>query len=76
MSKNKKTVVQTEGVTEVREQLQAIGDKANGVYQDTGDLKAAEIALKGYNGAVQAGKAQLIYKKLTGSPGEIDFFEK
>lgn len=75
-SKNQQTVVNTEGVSQVREELQSIGDQANATYKDTGDLKAAEIALKGYNGAVQAGKAQLIYKKLTGKPGEIEFFEK
>ena len=74
--KNGKTVVTTNGIAEVREELQSIGDKANGLFEDNGDLKAAELALKGYNGAINAGKAQLIYKKLTGSPGKIEFFEE
>lgn len=68
--------VKTDTVTDVREQLQKIGDKANNLYNDTDDLKAAQTALKAYNGAISAAKAHLIYKKLTGKPGKIDFFEK
>lgn len=70
MSKTKTTTVST-----VRKQLQKIGDKANDIYKDTEDLRAANTALKAYNGAINASKAQLIYKKMTGKPGQIEFFE-
>lgn len=77
MSKSKKeTPVKTTTVTTVREEMQKIGDKTANLYAETNDLKAAEIALKAYNGAISASKAQLIYKKLTGTPGNIDFFEE
>lgn len=56
--------------------MQKIGDKTANLYAETSDLKAAEMALKAYNGAISAGKSQLIYKKLTGTPGIIDFFEE
>jgi succinate dehydrogenase/fumarate reductase flavoprotein subunit len=75
MSRIKKKIT-TEKVSDVRKELQSIGDKTAGVFHNTSDLKAAQIALKAYNGAISAAKAQLIYKKLTGSPGSIDFFEE
>ena len=68
--------IKTVTVTDVRKELQKIGDKANNLYDSTSDLKAAQIALKAYNGSINAAKAQLIYKKMTGSPGRIAFFEK
>lgn len=68
--------IKTNNINDVREQLQSIGDQTNTLYQSTGDLKAAEIALKSYNGAINAAKTQLIYKKLTGTPGEINFFQE
>jgi len=74
--KNGKTIVQTDGISDVRDELQIIADKTAGLYADGNDLKAAELALKAYNGAVSAAKAQLIYKKLTGTPGSITFFEE
>jgi hypothetical protein len=73
MSKKK---VKTETVNDVRRVLQSIGDKTASLYEETDDLKAAQTALKAYNGAVSAAKAQLIYKKLTGRPGQIEFFEE
>jgi hypothetical protein len=59
-----KDVIKTTTVSTVRSELQI------------DDLKAAETALKAYNGAISAAKAHLIYKKLTGKPGQIDFFEE
>jgi hypothetical protein len=71
-----KSIIKTSTVSTVRKELQVIGDKAATLYNDTDDLKAAETALKAYNGAISAAKAHLIYKKLTGKPGQIDFFEE
>jgi hypothetical protein len=36
---------------------------------------SAQGAISAYAAAISAMKAQLIYKKSTGSPGRIDFFE-
>ena len=74
MAKKKKT--KTIGVTDVRKQLQTIGDTTKDIYDSTKDLKAASTAISAYKGALIAGKAQLTYKKATGKPGKINFFEK
>ena len=73
MSRTKK--VKTETISEVRAQLLTIADATATVYENTNDLKAAELALKSYNGAVNAAKVQLMYKKLTGAPSLIAFLE-
>jgi len=62
-------------INDVRVQLLALGDKMNDLHDETNDLKAAELALKFYNGAIGASKQQIIYKKLTGKPGTIPFME-
>lgn len=72
MSRRKK---QTDTVSEVRNQLLNIADKTANIFETTDDLKAAELAMKSYNGAVNAAKVQLIYKKLTGAPSMIEFLE-
>jgi hypothetical protein len=73
MSRTRK--VKTETISEVRTQLLNIADSTATVYEETNDLKAAELALKSYNGAVNAAKVQLMYKKLTGAPSIINFLE-
>tara|TARA_R110000787_G_scaffold90130_5_gene190610 strand:- start:808 stop:1020 length:213 start_codon:yes stop_codon:yes gene_type:complete len=62
-------------VSDVRKNLQDIGDKTSKLYNETDDLKAAQTAISAYGGAISAAKAQLIYKKMTGKPGQIEFFE-
>lgn len=71
----KKPVVKTLTVDDVRKQCQHIGDNLKTTYDKTGDIKAAAGAVSAYSVAISAVKAQLIYKKMTGSPGKIDFFE-
>jgi hypothetical protein len=73
MSRTRKT--KTNNISEVRAQLLQIADSTLEIYEKTDDLKAAELALKSYNGAVNAAKVQLMYKKLTGAPSMIDFLE-
>jgi len=73
MSRTKK--VKTETISEVRAQLLTIADSTATVFEETNDLKAAELALKSSNGAVNAAKVQLMYKKLTGAPSLIAFLE-
>lgn len=67
--------IKTTNSTSLRKNLQAIGDDITNTFNKTGDLKAAEKALQAYRDAVNVSKAQLVYKKLTGKPGVIDFFE-
>jgi hypothetical protein len=73
MSRVKK--IKSVNVSDVRVQLLNIADSTAMLYDKTDDLKAAELALKSYNGAVNAAKVQLMYKKLTGAPSMIDFLE-
>ena len=68
--------VKTDTISSVRKELQNIGDSAATVFNTTTDLKSAELAMKAYNGAVNAAKTQLMYKKMTGLPGSIGFFEE
>lgn len=55
--------------------LNSIGDDCKDVFEKQGDLNAAVVAIKAYNGATNASRAQLIYKKMTGAPKAIDFLE-
>ena len=86
MSKKKQTTVivaetisitksPTITVDDIRKACQTIGDQLNVTYNNTGDIKAAAGAVSAYSTAIAAVKAQLIYKKMTSSPGRIEFFE-
>jgi hypothetical protein len=68
-------VIKTNGVTDIINVTRDIGDQLNNMFQKNKDLKVAALALSGYKTAVQAAKAQVIYKKLTGSPESIEFLE-
>lgn len=63
------------GVTDVTNKCKAIGDALDATFHSTGDFKAAQGAVHAYSTAVNAMKSLLIYKKLTGTPIEIDFFK-
>jgi hypothetical protein len=73
-AKPKKAFV-TESITDVRKAVQSIGDTLNETFYHTGDLKVAQGAVQAYSAAINAAKTQLIYKKLTGTPGEMDFLK-
>jgi hypothetical protein len=70
---NKK--IKTMNVTDVISISQEIGDTLANQYQKTKDLKVAQISLSAYKTAISGAKAQVVYKKLTGSPEKINFFE-
>ena len=74
MAKAIKTI-KTKGVTDVINVTRDMGDQFNNMFQKNKDLKVAALAYQGYKTAIQAAKAQIIYKKLTGSPETIAFFE-
>jgi hypothetical protein len=68
-------VIKSVGVTDVIEITRDMGDQLNNMFQKNKDLKVAALALSGYKTAIQAAKTQVIYKKLTGNPGSIEFLE-
>jgi hypothetical protein len=68
-------LIKTNGVTDVINVTRDMGDQLNNMFQKNKDLKVAALALSGYKAAIQAAKAQVIYKKLTGSPESIKFLE-
>lgn len=73
-TKTKKAFV-TDNITDVRRAVQNIGDTLNEGFDATKDLKMAQGAIQAYSAAINAAKTQLIYKKLTGTPMEIEFLK-
>ena len=67
--------VKTQTVTDVINVTRDMGDQLNNMFQKNKDLKVAALALSGYKTAINAAKAQVIYKKLTGNPETIEFLE-
>ena len=60
----------------VRNNYIKIGDIAQKKYESTGDIKIALAAIKSFDGAIRTARTQIMYKRLTGSPGKIDFLEE
>lgn len=75
MATAKKQTIKTVNVTDVINVTRDMGDSLANMYYSNKDLKVAGLALSGYKTAISAAKAQIIYKKLTGSPETIKFFE-
>lgn len=67
--------IKTMNVTDVIKVTQEIGDVLSNQYNVSKDLKVAQGALSAYSVAISAAKTQLIYKKLTGTPMEIEFLK-
>lgn len=70
-----KKPIKTINVSDVISVTQEMGDTLASQYNRSKDLKVAQISLSAYKTAINAAKAQVIYKKLTGSPDQIKFFE-
>ena len=68
-------VIKTSNITDVINVTRDMGDTLNNMFQKTKDLKVAHQSVDAYRTAINGAKAQLIYKKLTGSPESINFFE-
>ena len=62
-------------VTDVINNNNNMGDSLKGIFDKTLDITVAHESINAYRTAINAAKAQLIYKKLTGSPEIIQFFE-
>lgn len=67
---------QPSNISDIIKKTSKMGDQLYDVWEDTLDLKAAITGLKAYNTAINAVKAQLIYKKQSGHPSRIEFLEK
>jgi hypothetical protein len=67
--------VKTTTISDVIDVTREMGDKVMTQYNKTGDLKVGHLALDAYKTAISAAKTQLIYKKLTGTPSEINFLK-
>lgn len=67
--------IKTVNVTDVIKVTQEIGDVLSTQYYTSKDLKVAQGALSAYKTAISAAKAQIVYKKLTGTPTSIEFFQ-
>lgn len=74
-NKTNKTTIKTDSVTSIIRVTQDIGDTLAAKFNETQDLKVAQISLSAYKTAISAAKAQIIYKKLTGTPKSISFFK-
>jgi hypothetical protein len=72
MEKKKKETV----ISDVIKTMANVGDTLNKQWEDSKDLKVCDLSIKAYSAAISAAKAQLIYKKLTGAPDEIEFLKK
>jgi hypothetical protein len=70
-----KVIIKTQDAEDVINVTRDMGDQLNNMFQATKDLKVAALAYQGYKLAVNTAKAQVVYKKLTGNPGSIEFFE-
>ena len=70
-----KKQIKTMNVSDVISVTQEMGDTLANQYHKTKDLKVAQISLSAYKTAINGAKAQVIYKKLTGNPDRIKFFE-
>ena len=68
-------VIKTSNITDVINVTRDMGDTLNNMFQKTKDLKVAHQSIDAYRTAISGAKAQLIYKKLTGTPESINFFE-
>jgi hypothetical protein len=68
-------VTKTDRSKSVRLVLQDMGDSLKTNFDKTADLKTALAAISAYATAINIVKTQVMYKRLTGTPGKIDFFE-
>lgn len=74
MAKTIKTI-STKNAEDSIKHTNGIGDQFNNMFQSNKDVKVGLAALAGYKVAISAAKELIKYKKLTGSPETIEFFE-
>ena len=67
--------VDAQNAEDVIEVTTESGNILTNMFRTNNDIKVGREALDYYRHAVNTGKALLAYKKLTGKPGTIAFFE-
>ena len=72
---SKKKNTNTQNATDLRNNALSIGDQCKDMFDGSKDLKAAQMALKGYATANSIIKSQLVYKKMAGKPATVKFLE-
>lgn len=77
MAKTIKTVkaIETKTAEDAINHSNGIADQFNKMFQSNNDVKVGLAALTGYKTAMGIAKELIKYKKLTGSPETIEFFE-
>ena len=77
MAKTTKTIktIETKNAEDSIKSSNGIADQFNKMFQSNNDVKVGLAALAGYKIAISAGKELIKYKKLTGNPETIAFFE-
>ncbi len=77
MAKTIKTVkvIETKTSEDAIKHSNGIADQFNKMFQSNNDVKVGLAALTGYKTAMSIAKELIKYKKLTGSPETIEFFE-
>jgi len=63
----------TTTITGIRTNVLEIADSVRDIYLDTKDMRAANIAIKGYNSAIAATIAEIQYKRATGKLKDVTF---
>ena len=51
------------------------GDTLNERFEESGDLQVVKASQQSYRTAIQASKAQLMYKKMTGNSVELNYLK-
>lgn len=62
-------------VNDVINDMHSAGKELKELWNETKDLKVIQTSIQAYNAAVSAAKATVVYKKLTGKPSQVEFFE-
>lgn len=67
---------QTKTAKNISDVALQIGDSLHKKFDETQDLKVANIALKSYSLSLKAHRDIMAYKRQTGKPASILFYEK
>jgi hypothetical protein len=60
---------------EVKDSLFTMGHTLSEMFDTTKDVRVAMAAVAAFNVGIKTQQSELAYKKLTGTPSKIEFFE-
>ena len=67
--------IETNNLSDIARVAHQIGDKLANKFNESEDLKVAQLTFKAYTLVVNVKKTQVIVKKLTGEPKQIEGIE-